>query len=206
VEAGSSRDLAWEGCFNARDLGGLRAAGLRNDDELLPDAAPRPDSVETVHVALDVSEDREFWGEWGSGPQFGTPLYFGPHIRRFPERSSAAIAAIARAEPGGVAFHCVGGRDRSGQVAMLVLALVGVSAEEIAADYALSAPRLRALYESRGEPDHGAEIEPFLAARGTTATEAILTTLSQLDAEAALREGGLTDADLSALRERLLER
>jgi len=54
------------------------------------------------------------------------------------------IAAIADAEPGGVGFHCVGGQDRSGQIAMLVLALAGVDPEDIAADYLLSRERLRA--------------------------------------------------------------
>jgi protein-tyrosine phosphatase len=140
----AQRHLDWEGCFNARDLGGLRTANggetrwgsvvradnlagltaagwaaltdygvrtvidLRNDDELGPDAAPRPESVTTLHLPLDASEEREFWDVWDSGPQFGTPLYYRPHLERFPERTAAIISAIARAEPGGVAFHCVG--------------------------------------------------------------------------------------------------
>lgn len=90
---------------------------LRNDDELRPDAAPRPPAITSVHVPLDAGEDREFWDVWASGPQFGTPLYYRPHLERLPARSVAALRAIARAGPGGVAFHCVGGRDRSGQVA-----------------------------------------------------------------------------------------
>ncbi len=128
---------------------------LRNDDERDGDAAPRPPSIETLHLPLDASEDREFWDVWENGPQFGTPLYYGPHLERFPERSAAVLSAIARAAPGGVAFHCGGGRDRAGQVAMLVLALVGVAPEEIAADYALSAERLPARYAARGEEDQG---------------------------------------------------
>src|SRR5215217_2076972 len=99
---------------------------LRNDDERHEDAAPRPPEVTTVHLPLDAVEDREFWDVWDSGPQFGTPLYYGPHLERFPERSARVVAAIAEAPPGGVAFHCGGGRDRAGQIAMLVLALVGV--------------------------------------------------------------------------------
>lgn len=38
---------------------------------------------------------------------------------------------------------------------MLLLALVGVAPEEIAADYELSAERLRARYAARGEEDQG---------------------------------------------------
>jgi hypothetical protein len=67
-----------------------------------------------------------------------------PHLDRFPERSVAAIAAIARAESRGVVFHCAGGRDRAGQIAILVLAVVGFAPEDTAADYALSAERLPA--------------------------------------------------------------
>lgn len=194
------RHLDWEGCFNVRDLGGLRttdgretrwgrvvradaldgltAAGwaalsaygvgtvidLRNDDELSADVAPRPASVRTLRLPLDGSEDREFWNIWDSGPQFGTPLYYRPHLERFPERSAAVIAAIARAEPGGVAFHCGGGRDRAGQVTMLLLALVGVAPDDIATDYALSAERLPARYAARGEEDQGRCWRAFLPA------------------------------------------
>ena len=236
----SERHLKWEGCFNARDLGGLPTTGghltrwgavvradtlegltgagwaalsqhgihtvidLRNVDERRPDAAPRPATITTVHAPLDGSDDREFWDLWDSGPQFGTPLYYRPHLERFPERNAAVIAAIARAEPGGVVFHCVGGRDRSGQVAMLVLALAGVGAEHIAADYALSADRLRVRYAAKREEDQGPLLNAFLAEKGTTAPEHIVDMLASLDVEALLRAGGLTSHDIAALRTRLV--
>lgn len=235
------RHLDWEGCFNVRDLGGLRTADgrvtrwgrvvradaldrlteagwaalseygvrtvidLRNDDEVTGDAAQRPASVTTVRLPLDASEEREFWNVWESGPQFGTPLYYRPHIERFPERSAAAVAAIAQARPGGVAFHCGGGRDRAGQISMLVLALAGVAAEEIAADYALSASRLPARYAAQGEEPQEPVIEAYLAERGVTAPELIVSTLRDLDMGAALRRGGLTGDDVEALRRRLLD-
>ena len=173
---------------------------LRNDDERGADAAPRPADITNVHVALDASEDREFWDAWDSGPQFGTPLYYRPHLDRFPERSVAALRAIARADPGGVAFHCVGGRDRAGQVALLLLALAGVTPEAIAADYALSGKRLRARYAARGEDDQGPELDAFLAQRGTTAQALVSTLLAELDIAAHLRAGGLTGDDITALR------
>jgi len=177
---------------------------LRNDDERRPDAAPRPPAITTIHVPLDAREDREFWDVWASGPQFGTPLYYRPHLDRFPERSVTALRAIARAGPGAVAFHCIGGRDRSGQVAMLLLALVGVAPAAIAADYALSGERLRALYAARGEDDQGPLLDALLAQRGTTAAALIVALLAQLDVEAHLRAGGLTGDDVAALRGRLL--
>jgi protein-tyrosine phosphatase len=162
---------------------------LRNDDERIADAA-RPAEIATVHVPLDGVEDTEFWSEWGSGPQFGTPLYYRPHLERFPERNARAIAAVAQAEPGGVLIHCVGGKDRAGQVAMLLLALAGVAPEEIAADYLLS----------------GDDQAEFLTSRGTSSTEVILSTLAELDVEGYLLASGVTPEDLAALRRRVAPR
>ena len=176
---------------------------LRNEAEIGPDAGARPESIETVNIPLDVSEDREFWDVWEIGPQFATPLYYRPHLERFPERSAEVLRAIASAPPGGVVFHCEGGRDRAGQVALLVLALAGVEPEAIAADYALSDERLRPLYLSRGQADEAPGIAQFLRGRGTTASELIGELLTTLDVEAILGEAGLKERELAALRERL---
>lgn len=177
---------------------------LRNSDELGEGASPRPTSVTTVHIPLDVSEDREFWNVWQNRPQFGTPLYYRPHLDRFPERSAAVIAAIARAQPGGVALHCGGGRARAGQITMLVLALAGVPADVIAADYALSFERLSARYAARGEEDHGSPLRSYLREQGTIAEALIVELLAGLDVEAHLGRAGLTGDDVIALRDRLV--
>jgi protein-tyrosine phosphatase len=238
----SDRHLDWQGCFNVRDLGGLRTtdgrgtrwgavvrgdapdrlteAGweallehgirtivdLRNEDERGPDSATRPAEVNTVRLPLDGDKDREFWKDgWEHDPQFATPMYYAPHFERFPERSARVIAAIAGAKPGGVYFHCVGGRDRSGQVAILLLALAGVEPDEIVADYELSTGRLAGLYAAWGEPDQAPELTDFLAREGTSPRELILSTLSSLDAESYLRSAGLDDEELTRVRDRLLE-
>jgi protein tyrosine/serine phosphatase len=179
---------------------------LRNSDERGPDAAPRPSLLVTLHLPLDGVEDREFWDVWQNGPQFGTPLYYRPHLDRFAGRSAMVLAAIARAHDGGVLFHCQGGRDRAGQIAMLLLALVGVSADHIADDYGLSESRLRAAYAARGEQDQGPLLAAYLAERGTTARDVLLRTLRELDIESHLRAAGLTSGDVDLLRARLIER
>jgi hypothetical protein len=179
---------------------------LRNDDERQDgDAGPGRERVTTVHVPLDVNEDREFWSVWQSGPQFGTPLYYRPHLDRFPERNAAVIAAIADAQPGGVAFHCVGGRDRAGQVTLLLLAFAGVPADVIASDYALSYERLPARYAARNEHDQGPQLRSFLEERGTTPEALIVEVLAALDVEAYLRKAGLAEEQLARLHDRLLE-
>jgi protein-tyrosine phosphatase len=176
---------------------------LRNEGEIGEDAAPRPPSIETVNIPLDVTEDREFWDVWENGPRFATPLYYRPHLEGFPQRSADVLRAIAGARPGGVVFHCTGGRDRAGQVSLMLLTLVGAEPEAIAADYALSDERLRPLYLSRGQEDEAPGIAAFLREQGTTAPELIVELLRDFDIEAALREAGLSEADLLALRRRL---
>jgi protein tyrosine/serine phosphatase len=238
---GCVRHLEWDGCFNARDLGGLptrdggavrpgalvradspaglsaagwsalRAHGvrtivdLRNEDELKPDAEPRPPELATVHIALDNIEDTDFWDHWAAGPQFGTPLYYRPFLDRFPRRTASVITAVARARPGGVLVHCVGGRDLTGLITMLLLSLAGVAPEDIADDYVLSTQRLPALDAHRGETDQGPALDEFLAGRGTSAREVILSTLESLELDAYARAAGVAEDDLIALRARLVE-
>jgi protein-tyrosine phosphatase len=198
------------GCLSTQGWRQLEAHGvrtvidLRNEDEWGEDAAPRPSAIETIRIPLDETGDREFWDDWENGPQYATPLYYGPHLHRFPAKSAEVVAAIAQAPPGGVAFHCAGGRDRSGQTAILVLALVGVAEEEIVADYLLSHERLPALYESRGEEDQAPLLQTFLRERGTSAATEIKRLLDS-DLEAVLSRGGLGAGDIPALRARLLD-
>jgi len=198
VRADSLDGLTAEG-WRAAEAHGIRTViDLRNDDERGGRSSP-PAGIETLHLPLDATEDREFWDVWGSGPQFGTPLYYGPHLERFPERSAAVLGAIARARPGGVVFHCAGGRDRAGQVAMLVLALAGVSNEDIAADYALSDEGVSRRCAARGQPDQVPLLAAYLAEQGTSAGAIIERTLAGVDVEA------LAGSDAAALRARLLE-
>lgn len=236
------RHLDWEGCFNARDLGGLRTVNgrathfgrvvradsldgltatgwaaltaygvrtiidLRNDDERTADVVPRPPTVTTHHCPLDGSDDREFWDVWDSGPQFGTPLYYRPHLERMPQRSAAVLASIAAAPPGGVAFHCGVGRDRAGLVTMLLLALVGVTPDDIVADYVLSAERLTARAAILGDDDHEPILLAYMAEQGTTAAEVLRRVLDDLDdVRALLVSGGLTEQDIATLQRRLLD-
>ncbi len=170
----------------------------------MPDVEPRPANLTTVRVPLDDLADTEFWEDVWSDRLEGSPLYYRPFLDRKPERCAAALAAVARAEPGGVAVHCVGGRDRTGLITLLLLALVGAVPEEIAVDYELSSTRLGRLWAVRGEQDPAPGIAERLARRGTSARALLLDLLAWLDAHSYLRSAGLADEDLSALRARLL--
>jgi protein-tyrosine phosphatase len=175
---------------------------LRNDDERQSPGGPRPTGVTTVHVPLDDRADTEFWERWGRLD--GTPLLFRPFLDRKAERCAAAVSAVANAGPGGVLVHCAGGRDRTGLISLLLLALAGVAPDEILADYEVSTERLRPLYERLGFGDVGGRVDALLARHGTTVRAALLETLASLDAEATLRAAGLGDGEVAALRARLL--
>ena len=234
------RDLKWDGCFNVRDLGGLRTSDgrttrrgaivrtdsldrltpvgwsalkahgirtivdLRNDDELGTSADKRQADVNFKHVPLDDLADASFWGYWSSGPQFGTPLYYRPFLERKPERCAAAVAAVARADPGGLVIHCGGGRDRTGLVTLLLLGLVGAEPDEIASDYELSYERMRLLYTELGEEDQGPMIQEYLRGEKTSARAIILDILAAVDVKSSLLTAGLTHDDVSAIHARLL--
>ena len=186
---------------------------LRNDDERTADRCPRPPELTTVHVPLDgplfadikrLGRDPAFWEGWGADRQLGTPLYYRAHLTRYGTSSAAVLRAIADAGPGGVLFHCVSGRDRTGQISMLCLALAGASAETIAADYALSAVNLPALFQRRGIPYDGPKIDALMAAEKTTIRESIAATLAAFDLESHLAGCGLGASHVERLRERLL--
>lgn len=211
-------EIRWGAVVRADALDRLTAAGwsalwahgvrtvvdLRNDDERGSDVAPRPPDLTTMALPLDGIEDRAFWDYWAGGPQYGTPLYYRPFLDRFPQRTAGVIAAIAHAEPGGVAVHCGIGRDRTGLVSVLLFALAGVGAEDIAIDYELSAGRLAPLLARLGQEVEAAEVEAFLTREGTSTRELITSMLDSLDVEAYLRSAGLSDDDLAAVRARLV--
>jgi protein tyrosine/serine phosphatase len=93
--------------------------------------------------------------------------------------------------------HCGRGHDRTGIVACVLLALVGVEPEEIADDYERS--------DANMPPDQQRALRDILARERTTCREVILDLLTRFDIEACVRGGGLTDRDIAALRTRLIE-
>jgi protein-tyrosine phosphatase len=239
---GRDRHLDWEGCWNARDLGGLRAADgrmtrsravvrsdclhgltadgwaaaqaygirtlvdLRNGDQRAAEPQAPPPGLATVHVPLEegLDEDPEF-ARWAASGWLSTPLYYGRFLARWPDRVAAAVTAVAQAEPGGVVVHCGKGCDRTGLIVMVLLALVGVSEEEMVDDYELTAVRLRSPVARRlGRDDDSGAVQAVLGQAGTSAREVILSTLRSFDLVAVLSDAGLETGDLIALRSRLV--
>jgi protein-tyrosine phosphatase len=114
------------------------------------------------------------------------------------------LALMARAAPGVVLFHCAAGKDRTGLIAILLLAIADVGADSIAEDYAQSTLCLRDAYlEARPEEDRSVILEDVRCP-----PEHVHVTLEHLEAahgglHAYLTRMGLTPGDLTGLRARL---
>jgi protein-tyrosine phosphatase len=127
-----------------------------------------------------------------------------------PDLFAAAVGAIADAPHGAVVVHCAAGKDRTGLVVALALAVAGVSPELIAADYARTEDRLAPLMERYladfDDEDQRAEIR----LQQRTPADNMLEVLRHLDrrhggVESYLRSGGMSGAQLDALRRRLVD-
>ena len=171
-----------------RTIISLRTHGLVEEDYL--DTTPRLANITAMDAAIEDFTDAEFVKQWVDTGLWSTPLYYRDALQRWPERHVAVIRAIAQAQPGGVLFHCKRGHDRTGIITLLLLALVGVSPDDIVADYALSI-----------DPER----EEMLAREHATTRETILATLASLDVDNYLLAGGLSQIDLDSIRTRFLE-
>lgn len=88
----------------------------------------------------------------------GLPSGFGPtsisEVYRYmveerTDRIVGAVRLIADAPEGGVLVHCTAGKDRTGIVVASALTAVGVSREQVIADYAASAQNLSGTWAER---------------------------------------------------------
>jgi hypothetical protein len=221
--AADLRFVTETGWAQARESGVRTVIDLRNADEIRPTTdgptalagsaqfaaaagVTAPAGIDRVEVPLDDIDDVEFWRHVNRERLNGTPLYYRVFLERKAERCAAVIEAIARSAPGGVLFHCGAGRDRTGLVALLLLALAGVGPDAIAADYDLSAEAVKPLFAVMGTEDQGPVIAAILAERRTTTAAAIRDTLDGFDVERYLLEAGAGSEQLDDIRHRLTHR
>jgi len=216
VRADSMSQLTDEGWRAAVDYGISTVIDLRGDHERQDDP-PAELPVEVQHVPF-MEADQSGWDEIigeveaaaNAAPDIATStrdvyLIFLEHFKR---NAAAGIRAVAHAPEGGVAVHCVGGKDRTGLLTAFLLYLAGVEVEQIAADYALSEERLRPRHDAWfAEAETDAERERLQRISQTPA-ESIVSVFEELErrhgsVEGYLRSAGLNDEDLELARARL---
>jgi protein-tyrosine phosphatase len=213
VEGGGS--VRWRTLFRSDALHQLDSAGvaaltglglrtvidLRTQLEV--DHAPSPMSARATHVPVLTGDFQ------------GVPLELGPLYRYFidecGEQIAAAIAELCGEDVMPALVHCSAGKDRTGVVVALILAVLGVPDELIAADYALSSENL--------DPDHTPAIGRLRASTGLGEEETrtllssppalILEALGRVRAATGSAEGylmahGLAGSRLARLRSALI--
>jgi protein tyrosine/serine phosphatase len=215
VRADNLRRLSERGRQALVDHGVARVVDLRFPEELAEDpAGDLP--VEVVHVSLlGARRTREWQDEQNAAMDVAATAdeylvqSYSDFLDRYRDRFAAAVQAIADAPPGAVVVHCMGGKDRTGLITALVLRLVGVDAEVVGADYALTE---EALAPTAGEwiaaaPDEAERRRRVLLQPAPAA--AMTAVVARLDERYGsvrdyLRGAGVTDDALERVRERLL--
>jgi protein tyrosine/serine phosphatase len=145
--------------------------------------------------------------EWNLGPYDGDPgRYLADRYLDMAQEGidglGAALRLISDADRAPVVVHCFAGKDRTGVLAALTLALLGVPEADIIADYAASAP---------AQAPIGARISPALPAHVMACPpEAMGLFLAELaerygSVYGYARAAGVTARHIEALRTHLLD-
>lgn len=158
------RHFSLSGAENFRDLGGYRAAGgsvawrrVFRSDRLTHLTAADADALSALSLKtiIDLRTPAESMRS-GPGPLASQAavlshslltastvlrpaLDYGSWLLQAGEPIAAVFAVMSGAEdPFPLVFHCTAGKDRTGIIAALLLSVLGVDAEDITADYALT--------------------------------------------------------------------
>jgi protein-tyrosine phosphatase len=120
---------------------------------------------------------------------------------------SGIFSKLARTE-GTVVFHCFAGKDRTGMVAAMTLALARVDIDSIAADYQETDSQMATRYEewlAAAKPEHVQEMRDDLRCP----PERIIGVLEHIDLRwggvgGYLEAAGMLQGDIAALRSKLI--
>lgn len=157
------------------------------------------EGITVVHAPTENPSDADFLAECGLW--LDHPRSWSPNLRFYPDKIARVFEAIAAAESP-VLVHCAGGRDRTGMIGSMLLALAGATRESIVANYEAG---FRGAAEHRGHgwsfdagtgewvpaPDEAwgrGELDAALSER----RPALLEWLDTFDVEHYLRDAGMS--------------
>jgi protein-tyrosine phosphatase len=149
IRSDNIRGLSDDGWRALERHGVTRIVDLRWPEELAQDP-PRDVNVDVVHVSVlgpNLAQSREYLRTLDAHVDSVDDVAdhyswaYVEFLERNRSRFGRALAAVAEAD-GPVVIHCMGGKDRTGLMAALLLRLANVSLDEIGRDYSLSGPNL----------------------------------------------------------------
>jgi protein-tyrosine phosphatase len=137
------------------------------------------------------------------------PDMFDRYLMMLDHRSDAfreIFTALARTE-GAAVFHCFAGKDRTGMVAAMSLALAGVDVDSIAADYAETDIQMATRYEEWLAAAPPEQLE-WMREDLRCPPERMVAVLEHLDAqwggvEGYLETAGVSSTEIATLRSKL---
>ena len=211
VRADSVRTLTDVGWGSLEDYGVRTIIDLRVEDECERDPARHvPYEVVRVPIVGRTPEEIRLARESGkaaSSIEAATAVYLNVLDR---ERGGFADAttAFANAVDGAVVVHCAAGKDRTGLLVAMLLAVAGVPAAAIVEDYRLSGPNVAAAFQAwieAGGTEREREVRRVLLASPPEAMAGVLAHLNDTNGGAVgyLRGAGVPDVTLARVRSRL---
>jgi protein-tyrosine phosphatase len=203
VRADDLAQLSSEGLEALRAYGVETVLDLRWPQEIASAPSPVPRRLPGVrYVSVSLLADNP--AKWGTlGGYCAKEQWKCTVLERLRPQLREALSVIAAAGTGPLLFHCVAGKDRTGVIAALLLALADVTPGAIAGDYAASSGNLRDAYLRRyDKAERTAIIEAVRCPQ-----EGVYNMLEYLDRAGGTRvylnDIGLDAAQIGRLRERL---
>ncbi len=155
-----------------------------------------------IRTDIDLRSDRECFGMTGSplGPEVkwlhvSSSAYSGFHKQGGKEAFAKVFRAFLDAERYPLVFHCIAGADRTGSLAFVLEALLGVDEDDLYRDWEVTGFSKSKL-DFRHETRFDKLVKGFDAYPGATIHERVV---------AFVKSCGFTDADIARFRDLMLE-
>jgi len=203
LRADDLSQLSAEGLAALADYGVRTVLDLRWPEEAARHPSPLPAGLPDVHYVrislLTHTED-----EWRlRSRDAAKELWKCAVLEHVRHELHHVLSFIAAAPPEPLLFHCVAGKDRTGLVAALLLALADVTPEAIARDYSASSENLRDGYLKRYADTEPARILEALRCPEEGAHNMLAFLERSGGVRAYLEQIGLRQDEIERLRARL---